>query len=86
MPLFLPITVLTLQTAVPLLIRATRKHAAEGEGYSPASLTLVGEVLKMSIALICMVWHEGERHKEMTLRGSIIEATRRFSYAAKELR
>lgn len=56
MPVYLPLSVLVLQTSVPLLIRLSRKFRHDGgAGYLPASITLLAELAKCVLAFGFMV-------------------------------
>lgn len=93
MPMYLPVSVLVLQTAVPLLIRLSRKYrpAGSGSSYLPASITLLAEALKCLVAFAFMARARGRRmrgHRRSTLPwGEVVLATaKRFREAVVELR
>ena len=67
LPLYLPMSVLFLQTASPLLIRHTRRlNTDETSPYHPASVTLLAELCKVLVAF-------GSIYR--TIRGQQLEAT-----------
>jgi hypothetical protein len=55
LPMALPLAVLGLQTALPIMIRLSRSLRPPGTAsYNPGSLTLMAELLKCSASLACM--------------------------------
>jgi len=67
-PLYLPISILFLQTAIPLLIRHTRHpNTSESSLYHPASITLWAELFKCLVAF---------GYLYSAIRGDLFETTR----------
>lgn len=56
LPVYLPLSVLTLQTTMPLLIRLSRKRKGEGVvHYNAAVMTLAAELVKTAVAMLCLI-------------------------------
>ena len=82
MPLYLPVSMLALQTAVPLLIRLSRKQGSQS--YHPASVTLVAELLKSALAMSFMLRSSGWGRKSPV--DAVQDTAKRFAVALQKLR
>ncbi len=82
LPVYLPLSVLFLQTTMPLLIRHTRKPSADGSPqYHPASVTLLAELVKCltAFAFICRITRR--QRPTASVRDTVKEAGQRFTRA-----
>jgi hypothetical protein len=88
LPVALPLGVLILQTAIPIMIRMSRSmRAADAQSYNPGSLTFMAEVLKCSASMGFM--YAGTLASEppaSTLGQAYTVTFQRFRRASVELR
>jgi len=82
LPEYLPMSVLFLQTALPLLIRQTRRqHTYESSNYHPASVTLLAELCKCLVAF-GFTYRIGRRQQpEATSLTAMSKTARKFREA-----
>ena len=87
LPWYLPLSVLALQTTIPLLIRHTRRPTTDGSPqYHPASVTLLAELCKC-LAAFGFIYHATKwQQPKATRLAALGMAGRKFTGAIWRLR
>lgn len=82
LPLYLPLSVLFLQTTIPLLIRHSRRPTTDGSPpYHPASVTLLAELCKC-LAAFGFIYRATKRQQPKASRWEALGAAGRTFTAA----
>jgi len=87
LPWYLPLSVLALQTTIPLLIRHTRRPTTDGSPqFQPASVTLLAELCKFLAAFGFIYRATKRQHPKGTRLAALGMAGRKFTGATWRLR